>query len=245
MLCKHGLARLVVVGRKIARQPRVCVTAVSVACMIGVGQLEAQAVRGKVAVLDIADAIPEATVFLVEPTGKVHDAVMTDSLGKFLVRASEAGTYIVRVNRWGYEPTSSSPLVLTEGRIVEVRVNMRPDKTKLEAVTVFGSRFSPGQLEFLSRDTLEDRLYFRFDQQRMEDLHARTPLDVMSALPFYRCLTWWLDGWVVRDFGPNYPIDWVYGVEVFMKPWQVPPKYRRNALCGAVLIWSRPIGQKY
>lgn len=224
----------------------VCVTAVSVAGMIGVGPLEGQAVRGKVAVLDIADAIPQATVFLVEPTGKVHDAVMTDSLGRFFVRASEAGTYIVRVNRWGYEPTSSSPLALIEGRIVEVRVNLRPDKTKLEAVTVFGSRFSPGQLEFLSRDTLEDRLYFRFDQKRMEELHASSPLGLMGALPFqYKCMTWWLDGWVVRDFGPNYPIDWVYGVEVFMKPWEVPPKYRGNALCGAILIWSRPIGQKY
>ncbi|MFQ5704769.1 MAG: carboxypeptidase regulatory-like domain-containing protein [Gemmatimonadales bacterium] len=107
--------------------------------------------RGKVAVLDIADPIPSAVVFLLGVNDEVFGATVTDSAGRFELRVSEPGTFVLRVHRVGYVPASSEALSLPEGRILDVRVNMRPDATMLEGVTVYGIRLTPGQAEFERR----------------------------------------------------------------------------------------------
>lgn len=50
-----------------------------------------------------------------------------------------------------------------------------------------------------------------------------------------------LDGWPTDAFAMEYPLDWVYGIEVYPFAFRVPHqyrKYRKSASCGAILIWS-------
>ena len=44
----------------------------------------------------------------------------------------------------------------------------------------------------------------------------------------------------------NFPLDWVYGIEIYRTKYDIPIRYRdpfENPRCGAVMIWPREVGK--
>lgn len=222
------------------------VVALLASCGLCTCELAAQTIRGKVAVLDIADPIPNAVVFLLGAGDEVFAATVADSSGHFEVRAPKPGTFVLRVHRFGYMPARSDSLTLTVGRTIEVRVNMRPDATVMEGVTIYGSRLTPGQAEFQLRKENHRNLSYLYGREEIDRLHAGTIGDVLrSGVPFHvRCPQIYVDGWPTDKFALEYPLSWVYGIEVYPFAIRVPKQYRKSAFCGAILIWSTPIRRK-
>lgn len=217
-----------------------------------------QVLRGKVAVVDIADPIPDAVVVLTSPDGTVHSAILTDSAERFEVAAPGPGEYVVRVHAAGFASVGSDPIRIDAGSVVEVRINMRRSAILLEGITIFGTARYAG---FHDRRALEEEFspyrYGWFDQERIERWYAHRVSDVLARVPLFqdRCTNLWIDGeyvapsdwryeWMLGGSGAAFPIDWVYGVEVFRTKGDTPDDFKRwgDSNCGVVVVWTRPIG---
>lgn len=217
----------------------------------------AQAVRGRVAVVDIGDAIPRAVVVLTSIDGTPHDAVLSDSLGQFQLTAQEPGTQLVRVHAPGFRSATSLPLDLQLGTTVDVRVNLRRTAVLLEGVTIVGkARYSGFQAR--RREMRTSYRFGSFDTQDIQRVHPRGVADLFREVPLFRgrCFALWVDGeqvdendwryaWVLGfGGGAPFPIDWVYGVEVFRNRSEAPRVHQwgTNAHCGVVLVWTTATG---
>ncbi len=221
------------------------VAAVFLACVIA-SPGSAQTVRGVVAVVETAEPLAGANVLLVGVEGQANVAVRTNSNGEFLVEARTPGIYVLRVHHIGYKPASSGVLLRAD-QMVDVQVNMVAVVTALEPVTVYGQRLTPEQIEFESRRDL--KYAFTFDRHDIDRLRYAATVDdiVAQGVPgggaSIRCWRVYLDGRESRTFGERYPLDWLYGMEVYLNYTDTPLRYRdpfKDPMrrCGTVLLWS-------
>ena len=239
---------------------RVMATGVAVLCLTPWNG-SAQAIRGKVAVIDIGEPIAKAAVLLLGEDGVAYAATLTDSAGHFELETSFAGRFVLRAHRVGYHGTSSDPIELAPGRIVEVRINLRPDAIMLEAITVYGRVFQSRQMkEFLRRRRLGLSRY-SFSRSEIEQMRAGTILNVVTQVPGARVVgrhrnrsmrlnargcppRIYIDGNRAYHefFSVPFPIDWIEAIEVFRTASETPAYYRdpdyRIARCGTILIWT-------
>lgn len=89
--------------------------------------------------------VPSARVVLQEEGGRVVHAVLTDTAGRFALRAPAAGRYVVRGERIGYAASASGPLSLAAGEQATHRLVATSRRVMLDAVVVSGeSRCAPG-----------------------------------------------------------------------------------------------------
>lgn len=91
--------------------------------------LAVQEVRGRVVVQGSAgEPVDAAQVTLTTEAGVGADATFTSASGSFLLRTAVPGTYLVRVDRIGFESWTSEPIELAEGesRAVELELPIRP-----------------------------------------------------------------------------------------------------------------------
>jgi hypothetical protein len=206
----------------------------------------AQAVSGVVADLETAQPLGDASIRLVDSLGFAAFAT-SDSRGQFHLEVP-AGVYALSVRLIGYKPASAQ-LPLFPGAAISVRVNLVEQAVVLEPLVVVGENLTEGQLEFESR---RDLAYaFAFDRDSIDQMTYATQIrDVIDqGVPggtFARCFNIYLDG---RDRIPGgyplteYPLDWIYGIEVFLTHSDVPLRYRYmgrdyNTGCGSILLWS-------
>lgn len=219
----------------------------------------AQTVRGRVAVVEIADPIAGAAVVLTSVDGTPHDAVLSDSLGQFELTADGAGVYVVRVHAPGFRPATSAPLELGGGTKVEVRVNLRRTAFLIEGVTVVGEARYSG-FHARRRDARTSYRFGSFDTDDIQRVGASRVADLFREVPLFqgRCFTLWVDGQLVKEGdwrygwvlgteqGPPMAIDWVYGVEVFRNRSEAPRAFQwdSDAHCGVVLVWTTTIGRR-
>ena len=91
-----------------------------------------------------------------------------------------------------------------------------------------------------------------FDYTEFEQMGAVQVRDVIRfGIPggaFPRgCFVVWRDGVRIGEYQmDSYPLDWVYGIEIYRHGHDVPMRYRtsfEDFRCGAVLIWSREPGR--
>lgn len=221
----------------------------------------AQTVQGKVAVIDIDEAIPKAAVMLLGERGEAHAAALTDSLGRFSLKADGPGRFFLQVHRLGYQQAVSGALELTEGRTVEVRVNLRPDAFMLDAVTILGRAPQSRQLrEYVRRKRLK-LVRWSFTREDIERLHTGAVEDIVMQVPGARvsgglsnrrvslnprgCTPRvFIDGFPERGnfFNSPFPVSWIDAVEIFRSATETPAEYRnpdyKVAQCGTVLIWT-------
>ncbi len=204
---------------------------------------------GLVAELNTAERIVGAELLLFGSDSVLQAAAFSGENGEFFIEAPESGTYTLEIRHMGYKGRAAT-LVLQSGKVIEVRVNLAPEATELEGITVYGQTAeTPGQREFLSRRHLPWN--YTFDMEDIERLHAGNVMDVVSlGVPFRAsCYTVYLDGrpsttgtGVQLEY-TNTPIGWVYGIEVYRNYFDIPIEYRDLAIdpemrCGAILIWS-------
>ena len=135
-----------------------------------------QTIHGTVGRVDIGDRIDRVAVFLLGPDGAVHEAVLSDSVGRFEIDVPTSGTYTIRAQRIGYNPTRSAAIHVPANGTVQVRINLRPSAEVLDTARVTGERerFAPGPLRgfyerkrrglghFLTRQQIEAKGVNRF-----------------------------------------------------------------------------------
>ncbi|UCD25650.1 MAG: hypothetical protein JSW51_06975, partial [Gemmatimonadota bacterium] len=148
---------------------------------------------------------------------------------------------------------AESNVILQAGDTVEVQVSMVPVATELEPVTVYGTRLTREQLEFESRRDVP--WGYSFGRAEIDSLkYATTVMEVVEqGVPFgvglagsrggrRGCYAVYLDGRRSETYGSNYPLRWLYGMEVYPTYNDIPLKYRDPFYvghnCGAILLWS-------
>ena len=133
-----------------------CLVAIAVTA-IPASLCDAQSVRGRVEEDSSRTPISDALVVLESRAG-VATTVRTDSAGRFLIHASSAGEYLVRVTRLGYQPLTSGRIDLSRvGSVVDLHLQLTALPTRLG--TVVASR-----AVYFSRDELMS--YMGFDLRR-------------------------------------------------------------------------------
>ncbi len=206
--------------------------------------LNAQAVTGTVAITETGEPLGGANVMLAGVQGQANVAVRTEANGTFLIAVRTPGVYSLRVNYVGFKPAESNVL-LQSGDTVEVQVSMVPVATGLEPVTVYGTRLTREQLEFESRRNVP--WGFSFDRDDIDSLeYATTVMEVVDqGVPWgtgLNCYSVYLDGRRSETYGVEYPLSWVYGMEVYPTYNDIPLEYRDpfyvSYNCGAILLWS-------
>ncbi len=209
--------------------------------------LHAQAVTGYVSTLELDERVEGAEVALVDLGGVEHDIAVSGANGEFFLEARSSGTYTLRIRLLGYKP-SAPQVVLQTDRVLEVRVNLAPQATELEGLTVYGQTAeTPEQREFLSRRHLP--WAFSYDRRQIEELRQGTLSDILTyGIPFGPpCHDLWVDGrrdTTLLGDSRGYietTLDWVYGIEVYRTKYDIPLRYRdpiKPDRCGAVLVWT-------
>jgi Carboxypeptidase regulatory-like domain len=187
-------------------------------------------------------------VLIATADGTPEAVVLTDMDGAFELDVTP-GVYVVHVRHRGYRPVSSERLELTEGRTIEVRINLRPVALQLDAVTVYGDDPYDGFL-----DRYNDTLGFTMMAEDFEEYHVKQMHEVLGAMPMIhrpRCYRAYLDGfpvpeksgWVDLIFSPSYSLnaESVYGVEVYRTRREAPKQYRYFLApdCGVILVWTK------
>ncbi|NIM49749.1 MAG: hypothetical protein GTN62_05760 [Gemmatimonadales bacterium] len=214
----------------------------------------AQAVTGVVQEVQTGQRIPRAEVLLRTLDLRVVARGQTDEHGLFILPAPRAGTYSLVARRLGYR-AATAELVLQTDRLVEVRVSLSPVAAVLDPVMVIGeTAATPGQREFLSRRHLPWN--YSFDRGEIAQMRVGTIGEVLqlgAPLASMRCMRVYFDGLPSKSvsdphFGVAYgygdiPLDWVYGIEVYLQYTDIPLKYRDPVRdpagrCGAILVWS-------
>jgi hypothetical protein len=214
----------------------------------------AQTVSGIVAVVETADRIRGAEVSLTTSNGEFEAGTRSGENGEFSLEASQAGTYVLRVHHAGYKGQTAT-LILQSDRVLEVRVNLAPEATPIDGITVYGlTAETPEQREFLSRRHLPWNYSFDLNEIERTPGGDLTEIIQARAVLLGRCMNVFLDGRPSRFGGAEReymetPISWVYGIEVYRHYYDVPMKYRdpighgantRSVeRCGAILIWTR------
>ena len=221
------------------------------------GSLSAQGIRGKVAEIDIAEPVSGASVWLLGLEGEVYGVAFTDSSGTFDLRAPVAGWYLIRAHHMRYL-SSAIEIQLQEGVIIEVRVNLRPRPgIRLDPIVVTARQLTKGQQEFTSR------LNRRWGKQVMQEEllesaagNLETFLNWWANYESRGCRRYYLDGRrvnptyagaeVLASWVLQYPLDWIYGLEVYRTQDDAPMQYRERmgaaSRCAVVLIWTTTIG---
>ncbi|HYJ78530.1 MAG TPA: carboxypeptidase-like regulatory domain-containing protein, partial [Longimicrobiaceae bacterium] len=100
----------------------------------------AQTVRGELVERGSGQPIRAAMVLLLDSAGARRVAALTDSAGRFELRAPAAGTYRLRAERVGFRSTVSPPLALGAGQVRAYRMEGDPVAVSLAEVRVRGAR---------------------------------------------------------------------------------------------------------
>ena len=99
----------------------------------------AQVVRGRLVDQASGRPLEGAMIVLTGPGGDVA-SVLSDALGRFSVRAPEAGTFALRADRIGHASTTLEPFPLGVGDTLEVRMAALVSPVALEGLEVSGER---------------------------------------------------------------------------------------------------------
>ncbi len=223
--------------------------------------LEAQTIRGLVTGGDSAVRLPRAEVVVRTMLGEMVARDTTDMKGDFIVELDRPGVYVLSVRYQGYAPARDS-LRLKTNQIVDLMVQLNTSAaalalfaaTPLEPVIVTGVIASSElHREFLERRATRHIGFFANWEEIQELLRQDEWLEprlsaVASKLTqgLSRCMSRhvFLDGRPSTTFGIDYPLDWVYAIEVYRSYLDLPLKYRDpegDRRCGGVLIWSSKV----
>lgn len=217
----------------------------------------AQVVRGTVLDAESGASIDMAQVALLAEDDRVVRQHMTDTAGRFVIRAPNAGVYRLRATRIGYAAFTTDTFALEAGQdtVVELRLPARPvSLDPVEAVVEgqlvprlvrvgfyrrqangFGYFLTPEDLEALHPVFLED-LFWRTAGVRM--LHDGR----VVTLRFYQpcSLSVAVDGLVVSDWTDVVHVSDIEAIEVYPSPAGVPSwLFGPVSWCGAIVIWTK------
>ena len=100
----------------------------------------AQIVRGRVLEEGVGTPLAGAMIVLVDSEGAQVGRILTDDLGRFTLRAPQAGAYTLRADRIGYASITSPPLALAPGAGAFHDMVVPVQAIALDNITVEGER---------------------------------------------------------------------------------------------------------
>lgn len=98
----------------------------------------AQTVHGRVLEAGGSEPVAGAIISVMTEDGDRAGATLTDGSGAYRVTARGPGTYTLRVERVGYETSTSAPLRLDAGQTVEMQLAAAPGRVRLDPVVATG-----------------------------------------------------------------------------------------------------------
>ena len=185
----------------------------------------AQVIRGHVVDED-RSPVSSAVVSLLSETEEILRTVETDQGGAFRLEGISPGSYLLRVERLGYETMTTPPLTVEEGSNVEVELRVAVDAIPLEplvvrqqsrtrrldpAIQAFYERREEGFGHFIDRQEIEERQPNRITQllRRIPGVDVNRGVGSRGDVRFRRAVqgggdcapALWLDGVLVREGG--------------------------------------------
>ena len=119
---------------------------VALSCiLLAAGSVDAQTIRGTVVEQDSRAALPGAFVVLHDSAGKRHSATLSDSAGRFYLRAPHVGIFSISTELIGHETTRNRVVADANGRAITVVLPVAA--VKLEALNVSSERRCTGRPE--------------------------------------------------------------------------------------------------
>ena len=99
-------------------------------------EAQGQLVRGTAREAESGRAIESGVITLVDTSGAVIRAVLTDSLGEFGVRAPSPGAYRLRFERLGFRPITTDRFILDEGETETKAIRAAAVSISLDRIVV-------------------------------------------------------------------------------------------------------------
>ena len=231
--------------------------AISLAAPLVDAQVPATVVTGVVIDTDSRQPIPGARV---ELQGSYAPAT-ADSAGRFSFTGIPAGRNAVVVRALGYSPIQAEITVHAD-RATRIRFEMERSAQPLERVVIedstqytgtrsgrfddFLRRIETGRGHYLTREQIERR-----GASNLAEL-VRGMRGVRSDCQAGRCIIqmaraqrgcgpeYYIDGNLVRSFGPETPVRDLQGLEVYTGVSDAPAEFSgSNAGCGVIVIWTK------
>ncbi|MGH7480883.1 MAG: carboxypeptidase regulatory-like domain-containing protein, partial [Longimicrobiales bacterium] len=229
----------------------------------------AQAFRGAVVEAGAGTPVMAAELLLLDADRATVASTLSDSAGRFAVRAPAPGAYRLRIERVGYARVESQPIPVGRGEVVDVEVTLDVQAVLLDAIVVTERREYAehareyfDRLErrnaslgrFITRDDIEERrlpnvssyligvtrVHLRYD--RFGQPHVIMGAGTTRCTP-----TIYIDGLTASDDLYSIPVDQlispdeIEGIEVYRSSLEAPPEYWDRSGCGSILIWTRRI----
>ena len=213
----------------------------------------AQGIRGQV-VDESRAPVSAALVSLLSETDEVLGTVEGDEEGNFRFEGLSPGSFLLRVERLGYETMTTPPVTVEERFTVVVELRVAVDAIPLEPLVV-RQRSRTRRLDPLIQEFYERRetgFGHFIEREEIEERHASRLSDLLRGVPGVRrssCrLSIWLDGMLVRPSRGGNPrvLDdvasphEVEGIEIYLHAGEIPARYNATgSMCGVILIWTR------
>ena len=241
---------------------------VAVGAFAGVGQLEAQTVRGVVHEVGDLTPVSDARLILRSAEGSVVAVAISDDQGRFVLRADEGGLVRLVVSHLGYADWQTANFALATGATIDVEVKLGVEAIPLEALVVVArNRNDQGRLAGFEQRRADQGGFggYFVTQFDIERRPVATPSSLVLGTPGMAvrtagssgldrnlimtgsCVaTVFIDG-VRTEQTPTHTIDdllapdLIAGVEMYPRGFSAPPQYQTASEpgCGVVLFWTR------
>jgi hypothetical protein len=211
--------------------------------------------------------IPEASVTVMTPAGRVVQRTLSDTAGSFTVELPRAGAYQIRAQRLGFQAVTSQGFEIGPREELRVDLAMSTGAVELEPLTIT-SRAQPArvphleQAGFYDRERLSPGTFMRLDDIRRGRNNRMS--DVLSRLPGARMVTAggrpmvtigrsanarpcppavYVDGQPLQFAGvidDLVHLEAVEAVEVYRGPSETPARFSSQEKgCGVVVVWTK------
>lgn len=243
-----------------ARLPSVAILALLAAAPA----LSAQVIRGNLLDAESDAPLNGGTVTLLDDERIHGPPVLTDSSGAFVLSASGAGSYRVRVERPDFVPGVSPVLILGARDTIEVEFRLSTRDVILDPVVVT-ARKRPSRFLAGFYDRVEQRVAGNFiTRGEIEQKHPVRTTDLLRTLPGVQLApsemgggssivfrgtcspTIYIDGIRARMGFDSFNMDDLVsprdleGVEVYRSVSEAPAEYvGMEAGCGVILLWTK------
>lgn len=214
------------------------------------GGLTAQAISGEV--VDQGSLAPIEGVHLAihDSTGALVARSLTAKDGRFATVLPQAGVYLLRLDRLGYDSTDVADVHVTVARVAVVQVKMTPRAIDLDPLTVTAEARGIVRREFIDYESRLDR-FKHFEGIRMFPREELAKRDTWTFAEFMRriaprvgtagstCRP--LVFWNGREMAPNplMSLQFFEGIEFYGGLGPPGSRYINPDYCGVVLVWSR------
>lgn len=237
------------------------------AALLAAVPASAQRVDGRLIERSTARPVPEATVALLTPAGRIVANTRSDTAGAFTIAVPRAGAYHLRAQRLGFQTVTSGGFEVSPGEELQVDFTMSTGPVQLEPLTIT-SRAEPPRVAhletagFYSRERLSPGTFLRRDAIRkgrnmsMSDVLSRLPgarrgtVRGRSVITIGRSANGracppsvFIDGQplMMTDFIDDLVhLESVEAVEVYRGPSETPARFNSMERgCGVVVVWTK------